>query len=159
MLSKILSKKECAKCRICCCFDSSDVWETPIITKPLHDKILGEYNPKQKFIKKDNCYILDMPKDESDDLYYCSMLDRNSGCILKDDKPFDCKIWPFRVMDFNGVNVITLSPVCPVVKTRSLEDLSSFIETIAPTIFQQANDQPEIIKPYIKGYPILATDC
>ena len=27
---------------------------------------------------------------------------KNIGCILGDEKPFDCKIWPYRVMNFKG---------------------------------------------------------
>lgn len=158
MLSKILSKEDCAKCRICCCFDSSDIWEAPIITKTKAAEILSRYNHEQKFREKDDCYVLDMKKEESEDLYYCSMLDREKGCVMNDDKPFDCQIWPFRVMDLNGTKVITISPVCPVVKTRSLEELSIFAKELAPLIFQQAEKNPIMIKPYINDYPILAVN-
>lgn len=158
MLSKILSKEECAKCRICCCFDSSDIWEAPVITKSKADEILSGYNSEQKFINKDDYYILDMAKEADEDLYYCSMLDKNSGCVMKDNKPFDCRIWPLRIMDLNGIEVITLSPVCPVVKTKSIEELSDFVQEIAPIIFEQAKKTPQIIKPYINGYPILAVN-
>lgn len=158
MLRKILSKEECAKCRICCCFDSSDIWEAPIIYKQKADEILKEYNPEQKFIKKGDSFVFDMKKEENEDLFYCSMLDKNTGCVMKDSKPFDCRIWPFRVMDFNGRKVITLSPVCPVVKTKPLNEVTSFISELAPIIFEQAEKNPDIIKPYIDGYPILAVN-
>ena len=63
MLNKILSKEECANCRICCCFDSSDIWEAPVITRSKADEILEKYNSDQKFHNKDdNYYILDMKK-------------------------------------------------------------------------------------------------
>ncbi len=159
MLSKILSKEECAKCRICCCFDSSDIWEAPVITQSKADEILKDYNSEQKFLNKDDHYILDMKKEADKDLFYCSMLDNQSGCIMKDKKPFDCRIWPFRIMDLNGTNVITLSPVCPVVKTRSLEELSDFAKELAPIVFKEAKVNPQIIKPYINGYPILAVNA
>lgn len=156
MLSKILSKEECAKCQICCCFDSSDIWEAPVITKSKADEILSSYNSGQKFHAKDDYYILHMEKEADKDLYYCSMLDKHNGCVMKDNKPFDCRIWPFRIMDLNGTRVITLSPVCPVVKKHPLEELSDFAEEIAPVIFKEAKANPVIIKPYINGYPILA---
>ena len=87
MLSKILSKEECAKCRICCCFDSYDIWETPYISQTLASKILQEYTPKQEFIKKENHFLFKMDKEQNADLYYCPMLDNEKGCILGDDKP------------------------------------------------------------------------
>ena len=98
-----------------------------------------------------------MEKEPDSDLYYCSLLDRSKGCIMGDEKPFDCKIWPFRVMSLNGVNVITLSPVCPVVKTRPLEDIMKVCWQISDEIFSQAKAHPEIVKPYIEVYPIIVT--
>lgn len=159
MLSKILSKEECAKCRICCCFDSSDIWEAPVITKSKADEILENYNETQRFLENGDSFIFDMEKEPDEDLYYCSMLDRENGCVMKDSKPFDCRIWPFRVMDLNGTLVLTLSPVCPVVKTRALEELCDFATELAPVVFKQAKAEPVIVKPYINGYPILAVNC
>ncbi len=156
MLSGILSKEECAKCRICCCFDSSDIWEAPVITKEKQAEILKNYNPNQRFVQKDGNTILDMKKEDNEDLYYCSMLSHETGCIMKDNKPFDCRIWPFRIMSLNGTWVITLSPVCPVVKTRPLDKLCEAAERLAPIIFAEAEKNPQIVKPYINGYPILA---
>lgn len=156
MLSEILSKDECAKCRICCCFDSTDIWEAPIITKEKQDEIIRDYNPKQKFVQKDGNTILNMKKEKGEDLYYCSMLSHETGCIMKDKKPFDCKIWPLRIMLLNGTLVITLSPVCPVVKTRPLDKLCEVASKLAPALFAEAEKNPQIVKPYINGYPILA---
>lgn len=157
MLKNLLSKEECAKCRICCCFDSSDIWEAPVITQSKAEQILREYKPGQEFVKREGHTLLKMEKEPDSDLYYCSLLDRSKGCIMGDEKPFDCKIWPFRVMSLNGVNVITLSPVCPVVKTRPLEDIMKVCWQISDEIFSQAKAHPEIVKPYIEGYPIIAT--
>ena len=36
-----------------------------------------------------------------------AMLDNEKGCILGDDKPFDCRIWPLRVMALNETKVST----------------------------------------------------
>ena len=97
-----------------------------MITKEKADEIVKSYNPSQKFVEKDNFSILHMDKEPDKDLYYCSMLDHTKGCKMEENKPFDCKIWPFRIMALNNTQVITLSPVCPVVKTRSLDELSAF---------------------------------
>ena len=31
MLTEILSREACAKCRVCCVFDKDDIWEIPVI--------------------------------------------------------------------------------------------------------------------------------
>ncbi len=157
MLSEILSKEECAKCQICCSFDSTDLWETPVISPQLRVRILDDY-PEIKFIKKDDSYLFRLEKEPDEDLYFCSVLDRSRGCVLGDQKPFDCKIWPYRIMDFCGKNVITLSPVCPVMIKKPLDVLQNHAKKIAPLIFSEAKKNPDIVKKYLPNYPILVTD-
>ena len=158
MLSKILSKEECEKCRICCTFDSYDLWETPVISIKLASKILQEFKPDQKFIKKDDHFLLKMEKEPDQDLYYCSLLDQEKGCILGNDKPFDCKIWPLRIMAHNGTKVITLSPVCPVIQKRPIGEIMEVAKELAPQIFAYANENPYSVKPYLLDYPILVVE-
>lgn len=158
MISKILSKEECAKCRICCTFDSYDLWETPYISKTMASKILQEYDPQQKFVKKDSHFLLKMEKEPEADLYFCSLLDRDKGCVLGVDKPFDCKIWPFRVMALNDTKVITLSPVCPVVIKKPMDEIMDLAKELSKEIFEYADNNPDAVKPYLKDYPILVVD-
>lgn len=158
MLSKILSREECAKCRLCCSFDSYDLWETPYIPAQLASRILQEFKPDQEFIKKEDHFLLKMQKEPDMDLYYCSLLDPDKGCILEDNKPFDCQIWPFRIMALNDTRVITLSPVCPVVQTRPLCDIQAVAKEIAPEIFAYADENPAAVKPYLEGYPIMVVE-
>lgn len=156
MLSKLLSKSECAKCRICCSFDSTDLWETPVISDELKTRILDDY-PEMKFIPKNESYLFRMDKEPDEDLYYCSVLDHKIGCVLGDEKPFDCRIWPFRIMDFNGKLVITLSPVCPVMIKKPLDKLCELAKELAPVILDEAKQNPDIVKKYLPNYPILFT--
>jgi len=159
LLRSILSLEECANCRICCSFDSSDLWETPVICKELADLIVKNIYPDQEFLPKDGDFLLKLDCEPDEDLYYCTMLDRECGCKLHDTKPFDCKIWPFRVMNFNDTRVITLSPVCPVMLKKPLDQLYYLAKELAPIIFNQADRFPSIVKPYIHGYPILFTEA
>lgn len=156
MLSEILSREECANCQICCCFDDDDIWEAPVITAEKAKKIVEKYKPEQDFVDQNGVKILHMEKEPNEELYYCSLLDHKKGCVMGNEKPFDCRIWPFRIMEFNSQTVITLSPVCPIVKNRPLDKIMNTLNKISPLIFEQAEKHPEIVKPYIKGYPILA---
>lgn len=158
MLSKILSKEECSKCRICCSFDSYDLWETPVINTHLASKILQEYAPKQQFVRKDDHFLFKMEREPDEDLYYCSVLDHEKGCILGDDKPFDCKIWPLRIMELDGKRVITLSPVCPVVFKKPMDEIMETAKALSEEIFKYADENPGAVKKYLEGYPILVTE-
>lgn len=157
MLSKILSREECAKCRICCEFDDDDLWETPIICDDTIEKVL-DINPAQEFSETEfngnKLRLLKLQKEN--DIYTCSMLDKSKGCMLgSENKPFDCKIWPLRVMKKDEKTVIALSPVCPIVAAKPIEDIKCVAKDLSERIFSQAKLYPEIVKNYIEGYKIL----
>lgn len=155
MLKKILSPRTCANCRVCCGFDNGDIWETPILTEELVEYIKENINPKQKFLKMGNSYLFDMSFADGEELVFCPMLSE-TGCILGDKKPFDCKVWPYRVMRVGDKLAITISPVCEPLFSEPLEKLSSFAcKEIADTMFAEAEKNPDIIKDYIADYPIL----
>ncbi len=161
MLSGILSKEDCSKCKICCEFDDSDLWETPVIYEDGMKSIL-EINPAQEFLEKDfgggKLRLLKLHK-QDDSLYPCTMLDRTKGCMLgKNNKPFDCKIWPLRVMKKGKKTVIALSPVCPVIAEKPIADVKAVAEDLADEIFAQAKLHPEIVKDYIDCYKILVEE-
>lgn len=160
MLSKILSREECSKCKICCEFDDDDIWETPVIYNDTIKNVLN-INPYQEFLETDfngrKLRVLKLKKE--DDIYPCTMLDRSKGCMLgSENKPFDCKIWPLRVMRKDGKTVIVLSPVCPVVAKKPIEDVCCAAEDLSDLIFEQAKLHPEIVKDYIDGYKILVEE-
>ena len=98
-------------------------------------------------------------KFNGDEIIYCPVAS-DHGCVLGDKRPFDCKIWPFRVNKLNDMYVITLSPVCPAVKKLPLETLCEFVKAddFADMLFNHAAEFPESVKPYEDGYPILAVE-
>ncbi len=155
MLKNILTGNECAACRICCVFDKYDLWETPVISRQLKETIQEKY-PQQQFIKKDEGYLLRMSEDENG-LYYCPMLDKEKGCVLADGKPFDCSIWPYRIMSLGGRRVISIASVCPSLYDKPLSELVNELvkNGLAEKILGYAAKNPGIIKEYQKGYPVL----
>lgn len=156
MLKKILSPASCGECRVCCGFDENDKWEIPLIFTELRDYI--EANHDFRLVPRGNEYVFDM-KFNGDEVVYCPMLGER-GCILGDRKPLDCRVWPFRVNDLNGNRVITVSPVCEAVSALPLKTLTEFLSTdgFADFLFEQARLHPDMVKPYMNGYPILAVE-
>lgn len=156
MLSKILSKSECGKCRVCCGFVEDDKWEIPLIFSEFKEKV----EKKLGIILEKRCneYVFPMQFHEND-VIYCPALSEN-GCSLGELKPLDCAVWPFRVNSLGDFRVITVSPVCGSVSELPLKTLCGFLKEdgFAEKLFAAAKQHPDMVKPYISGYPILLVE-
>lgn len=156
MLKEILDPASCGKCRVCCGFDESDKWEIPLIFSELREEVEKKLGVSLR--KRGGEFVFDMEFD-GDNVVYCPALGEN-GCSLGELKPFDCLIWPFRVNSLGDRRVITVSPVCGTVSELPLKTLSDFIgkDGFSQKLFQTAREHPDMVKPYIDGYPILAVE-
>lgn len=154
-LKKILSSESCGKCRVCCGFTKDDIWEIPLIYAENKDKVEEKTGV---LIPRGGEFVFDMKFNENN-ISYCPALSEN-GCSLGELKPFDCAVWPFRVNLLDGMRVITVSPVCETVFSLPLKTLSDFLNEngFADSLFEEARKHPDIVKPYIDGYPILAVE-
>jgi len=158
MLKKILSNKKCAECKLCCSFDRYDVWETPVFTEETKNLLL-QMRPDTKFITKDGGYLFRIDELINNELFYCPALDMEKGCILGDNKPFDCRIWPYRIMNIRGRRAITIAPICEELFNRPISEIVGFLkDELAEKIFDYADKHPEIIKEYDDMYPILLVE-
>lgn len=158
MLKGLLEKSTCASCRICCGFDNTDLWELPVMNKETIDKLLA-MKPDAKIIERNGGYVADAGVLKDGKLFYCPALDSHKGCTLGREKPFDCLIWPFRVMQTPDkcCRMITVSPVCLEIYGMPLSKLCEFVKkNLRQPVFEYADSHPEIIKEYIEDYPILA---
>jgi hypothetical protein len=164
-LNELVTADDCKTCRLCCWFTKYDLWETPVITDDLRGYIEENY-PDVRFITKDNggnLFVMteseqhDEPLSElfDDRRYNCPMLG-DCGCILGDKKPFECAIWPFRIMSQNGQWLISISSLCKPACEKSLQSMLDLLDNgLAAEISSFAADNPCIVKNYNDGYPIL----
>lgn len=154
MLKEILSPDSCRSCRMCCVFDRDDVWEIPVFSEAARAALLKEM-PEAALRAGDNGgWVFEM-KFDSEGLAYCPALSEN-GCTLRESKPFDCKIWPFRVMEHNGGLALTLAPLCEAVNRLDETVIEQFAEKLAPLAFAEAEKNPAIVKPRAEEYKIYA---
>lgn len=157
MLSKILSKEECAACKFCCAFRRKSAWETPLFTKEKVDELKKKYG---EFMVKPykNSYTLDLSKlyktDSEEEEAPCPFLDVERGCILsEEDKPFDCKIWPLRIMEQENQQYIVLTPTCPSVNKKPMEEIKQLVEEeLGEKIFAYGDVMPDMVKEYRKDF-------
>lgn len=158
MLSRVLSRSSCAACKFCCSFRWQSLWETPLflpevvekLSKPNEYGVVGEFCDGQIVL---GGYKTADPEEEVP----CTFLDPQKGCILKpEDKPFDCSIWPLRIMRKDGELVIALTPTCPSIGAVPSQALVNLVKNgLGNKIFEYAKAHPYIIKEYREGFPII----
>lgn len=99
-------------------------------------------------------YKTDSPEEEAP----CPYLGAH-GCVLNDDeKPWDCKIWPLRVMrKADGELVIALTPTCPSINKLDIETVRSFVQSkLRDDLLAYAAAHPRLIKEYREGFAVLS---
>ena len=168
MLSSLLTKKQCAACKFCCSFRRQSLWETPLfppevvekLSQPNEYGVVGEFrtvdDPRKSCagsLVLENNYRTADPEEEVP----CTFLDPERGCILKpEDKPFDCSIWPLRIMNKDGELVIALTPTCPSIGAVPSQALTELVKNgLGEKILAYAKEHPYIIKEYRAGFPII----
>ena len=158
MLSTVLSKQSCAACKFCCSFRRQSLWEAPLFPPEVVEKLSNpnEYGVVGEF--RDGQIVLGGYKTgDPEEEVPCTFLDPHRGCILKpEDKPFDCSIWPLRIMRKDGELVIALTPTCPSIGATPDKALMDLVQGgLGEQIFEYAKTHPEIIKEYREGFPII----
>lgn len=157
MLSKFLSKTDCAKCRYCCIFDKNDIWEIPLFSEEEVKRLKVifpniQFTPSQKeYIPSVLCIGQEMQ---------CPFLNRKSGCELsEEDKPLECKLWPLRIMRRKNEYVLAFEPSCQIMDMYSLDDIRCFVmeNRIDMTVLEFALNNKNKVKEYRDNLPIIKT--
>lgn len=125
MLKNVLSHKTCADCRICCSFVKGDAWESPIFSEEDMKKILALGIDRNRFQETEKngqkMYKANYDFETDSQILLCPCLDEKSGCMLKDDKPFECSIWPVRVFENKNGTYLGVSSACPAFEGEKLK--------------------------------------
>jgi hypothetical protein len=155
MLKELLDPETCADCRLCCVFDSYDLRETPVFDTPMRDRIRA-LCPDAAFVQKGAFWQFRVTETDAEGCFPCPALDPDSGCRLGGDKPFLCRLFPFRIMEHGGRHLIAVSPYCQAMAQHSLGTLLRFLKGgVAETVFTYAAAHPDVVQPYDEAYPIL----
>lgn len=154
MLSGLLEKHQCAECRFCCIFDKHDFWEMPSLLESTAKEIF-KINPNTILNRVGDVYTFDS-KNIAEELYPCPAL-TDMGCGLSNEyKPFECSIWPFRVMNLNGELVLAICIDCLSLKDIPNNVVDSFAnKNIRKIALKYAEKYPEMVKPYHDNYRII----
>lgn len=96
------------------------------------------------------------PPLQGEELFLCPMLSE-TGCTMGDRKPFDCRIWPFRMMrDAGGTLRIAVAGYCPGMQGYTDAQLRAFLEEgLGEVIFSYASKHPAHVKAYSPDYRMI----
>ena len=154
MLSKILSKSHCASCKFCCSFKRESLWELPTfhisslseISKSFPDVVFKKLSDDIFTLDFSHLYLTKNPSEEVP----CPFLNKKKGCVLSDDlKPFDCKIWPFRIMKKDNNLGFAISKSCPSLQNFSFDELYKFFkENLLESVKKYISNNENSIKEY-----------
>lgn len=156
MLTKMLSRSTCAACRLCCQFDASDIWELPVLP-PETVVAVQQKLPDVKLVPVGAEQTFAAPPLEGEELFACPMLTVHGCGLSEQEKPFDCQVWPFRLMQTeNGKIGIAISELCSGMQSYSDAQLQAFLqEGLADTMFAYAEQHPAHVKPWMDGYRMI----
>lgn len=149
---------ECAKCKFCCSFRRCSLWETPLFDDELLEKLKNNY-PEAKFkiqngyttVDLDDRYKTDDPEEEA-----LCCFNKGHGCILGEDKPFECRVWPFRVLRKDSKLVIAFALGCPVFASKPFEEIKKILEDgLEEKMLEYAEKFPAYVKNYRENFKII----
>lgn len=157
MLTQIFTPQECANCKLCCNFHRSSAWETPALS------------PEQVFLLQEMCvpltqrndgtvsFYLHFSTEDENEVANCPMLDTCKGCTLdREQRPFECRIWPLRIMKQHGKLVIGIYKACPALSEKKFNLLKDYALTeLLPSILDYARCFPKAVREYDKAYQII----
>ena len=158
MLKDVLSPEECAKCGFCCSFRRQSLNLTPYFAKETVSEIRA-LHPEARFkTRPSGAVTIDIDDryrtDDAEEEALCPF--NRTGCVLPERlKPFDCKLWPFRLMKCGDGLALALVPTCPWVGKADMSKLKAKAAAVAEAAVDYAKTHPEIVIEYRADYQVV----
>lgn len=149
---QVLNSDDCFECRRCCRFDPEELDDAPMFTKEQHAATVDRFGLDfARFEVRGSVFRVILEDIPGSEKKICPFYEIDTAaCRVFDLKLFDCYTWPFYIMNMDGELVITLSPDCPVVLTRT--DLGTLVryakETLGPQMLEVAQQYPDLVTIY-----------
>lgn len=154
MLKKFIRPSDCAKCRLCCNFHRSSVWESPFIPEDQAERLSEEGITMEQRERGGWSFVFHFDGDEAAN---CPKLDVETGCSLPEgEKPFECRVWPLRMMEEDGGLLIGRYRHCPALAGGVAGQLDQFARNeLLPVLLAFAGKHPESIRRRSPEYEII----
>lgn len=157
MLTGIFSPSKCAECKLCCNFHRSSAWETPALEPSDIFRMHEMCVPLTQKPDGTTSFYLDFRTENPDEVANCPLLDTCSGCILpRENRPFECRIWPLRIMRDASTLVIGIYEKCPALDIETFEKLGKHaLENLLEPVLAYASRNPRAVRNYDSAYKII----
>lgn len=159
MLTHLFTPAECAQCKLCCHFHRSSAWETPALEPSLILSLQAKKIPLEKRADGSVSFHLTFKTTSDEETCNCPMLDTSKGCTLpREDRPFECRIWPLRLMQHDGKLAIGLYQSCPALQPQVSTRLIAYATgELLPKLLQFAQTHPLSVRDSHPSYTIIWT--
>lgn len=88
----------------------------------------------------------------------CPHLNTETGCTLGDEKPFACKLWPLRIMEYCGKRYVTLSTRCYAYSDEFAKNSEQLLkEGLLEILQNEVKKDPSLVLEYHPSYRLLCT--
>lgn len=157
MLKEIFTPAECAKCRLCCNFHRESVWESPFLVEDLALELKDQGIPVELRSRGGWSFVYQFSDNEAVD---CPLLDPDRGCRFSEkDKPFECRIWPLRIMEMNGSTVIGKYRNCPAIQGSRGEQINRLVhDRLLQILLDFIAKYPAARRPFSTEYEVIWKD-
>lgn len=160
MLEEVLTPADCAKCKFCCSFRRESLKFTPHIAgenieeiRQLFPEALFKTLPDGTItIYLDDNFLTQ----DSEEEVLCYF--NRDGCRLPTRlKPFECKLWPFRLMRKDDSLFLALATSCQRIERKDTARFGKAALEAAKEAVEYAKTHPEIIIEYSEDYQVLVS--
>ncbi len=157
MLTSVLSPSVCASCRLCCNFQRSSAWETPVLEPRCVELLRSMDVPLED--REDGGLTLALQFDSSSvgELALCPLLDSSSGCRLpRELRPLECRLWPLRLMRLDSGELgLAFYSACPGLASVSREALMLLARSLYPELLAHLAQCPACVRCFHPAYSLL----
>lgn len=158
MLTHIFTSMSCARCRLCCNFRPCSAWETPFLEEALCEVLRNQGITLCSRPNGSDSFLLEFQTGSSEEAVNCPLLDPLSGCTLpREQRPFECRVWPLRLMQENGALCIGCYTACPALLEKGVREklISSARGELLPILLDYARRFPQSVRAFDSAYEII----
>ncbi|MDD5691799.1 MAG: YkgJ family cysteine cluster protein [Candidatus Omnitrophica bacterium] len=152
MIRQFVPQEFCLKCRSCCRFkEANSVWSPCLLDEEIQGLVDRAGIPAASISADRRIQPIAGP----DGGFICPFLDSGDNkCLIYDQRPFECRLYPFLINLRKGKVLLTVDLNCPYVLERMdspemreyIVYISSYLNS--PKQLKILKDNPQIIQAY-----------
>ncbi len=133
ILPQIVPSQTCATCEVCCRFPERDSFLRPYFTPQEIARAVARGVDETRFPHPDGCQIEVAPHPDGEG-FLCPALDPiTSRCTIYEDRPLDCRLYPFALMwDASRRHIVLGWDVkCPYMRDAPSAEIAAAVDGLA----------------------------